>query len=666
MTALRLLVAALLLGTPPVHAEEATVALNFQDVELPVLARFVSEVTGRNLIVDDAVKGSVTVISPTRITPEEAWVVFQSVLQVNGFATVPSGAFTKIVPTRDAREGALPSLGGAGAPDQLVTSVLSLEHASVDAVAPTLQPLVSKDGLLTPYPPTNRLIVVDAASNVRRLTTLLRDLDKPSTAASVDSVGLRFASAEKLASRLAATFGPDGLQVVPEPRTNRLLLSGDPGLVARGRALAESLDTPQPRGSTRVRVYQLRYARAESMVRVLSRILGLPAPPEPPRQPRGSGIVRHERERMDALQYQEPGVRAAANTDIEPEPEPVSIGTAPGPAVTLEAPVRITADPDTNALVVSASLEDWKTLKEVIAELDVRRRQVFVEAIILEATVDKTRELGIEFRGTTSLDGGIGLGQVNLGRLGPAAVDPTGLSGLVLAAASNETITLPNGLEVPAHLALLRALETQTDLDILSAPNLVTTDNEEAEIIVGRNIPFVASRATDATNLSNLFTTIERYDVGITLRLLPRITADDYVHLQIFEEVSDIDRSALLQELVGDPEQDLGPITTVRSASTMIGARDGQTVIIGGLLADTIRHDERRVPFLADVPVLGNLFKSRDDRRVKTNLIVFLTPHVVDADWQMADLGKEQRRRMPADVRRNPLMNEPSWEGPSR
>jgi general secretion pathway protein D len=400
------------------------------------------------------------------------------------------------------------------------------------------------------------------------------------------------------------------------------------------------------------------------MVRVLSRILGLPAPPEPPRQPRGSGIVREERERIGAM-YEEPGVRPI-NAEVEPEPEPASIGTAPGPAVALEAPVRITADPDTNALVVSASLEDWKTLSEVIGELDVRRRQVFVEAIILEATVDKTRELGIEFRGTTPIDGGIGLGQVNLGRLGPAAADPTGLSGLVLAAASNEKITLPNGLEVPAHLALLRALETQTDLDILSAPNLVTTDNEEAEIIVGRNIPFVASRATNATNLDNLFTTIERYDVGITLRLLPRITADDYVHLQIFEEVSDIDRSTLLQEITGDPEQQLGPITTVRSASTMIGARDGQTVIIGGLLSDTIRHDERRVPFLADIPVLGNLFKSRDDRRMKTNLIVFLTPHVVDADWQMADLGKQQRRRMPADVRRNPLMHEPSWEGPSR
>jgi general secretion pathway protein D len=661
MTALRLLLVTLPLLAHGAFAEEATVALNFQDVELPVLARFVSEVTGRNLIVDDAVQGTVTVISPTRITPEEAWVVFQSVLQVNGFAAVQSGAFTKIVPVRDAREDALPALGGASAPDQLVTSVLSLRHANVATVAPALQPLVSKDGLLTPYPATNRLIVVDSASNVRRLTALLQDLDAPSTAASVDAVALRFASAEKLASRLAATFGADGLQVVPEPRTNRLLLSGDPGAVGRARALVETLDVAQPRGSTRVRVYQLRYARADSLVRVLSHILGLPAPPAPPPRPRGSSILRSEQQRMDG--YPETNGVVHAKAEEEPAPEPASIGTGSG--VTLESPVRITADPDTNALVVSASLEDWKTLRQVIEELDVRRRQVFVEAIILEASIDKTRDLGIELRGATTLDGGVGFGQVNLGSLGPASADPTGLAGLILAAASNQKVRLPSGVEVPAHTALLHALETTTDLNVLSAPNLVTTDNEEAEIIVGRNIPFVASRATDATNLSNLFTTIERHDVGITLRLTPRITADDYVHLELFEEVSDIDRSDLLRDLVGDPQQ-LGPTTTIRSASTMIGARDGQTVVIGGLLADTIRRDERRVPFLADVPVLGNLFKSTEDRRVKTNLIVFLTPHVIDSDWQMADVGEHQRARMPADARRNPLLHTPSWEGPAQ
>ena len=342
------------------------------------------------------------------------------------------------------------------------------------------------------------------------------------------------------------------------------------------------------------------------------------------------------------------------------QPEPVSTGT--GAAIPLEAPVRVTADPATNTLVISATPADWQTLQGVIGDLDVRRRQVFVEAIVLEATTDKLRQLGIELRGATELGGStIGFGQVNLSALGPAALDPTSLPGLLLAAASSRTVRLPNGQEVPAFTALLTALENQSDVDVLSAPNMVTTDNEEAEIVVGRNVPFVASRATSSSNLSNLFTTVERRDVGITLRLTPRITADDFVHLTLFEEVSDID--PIPNPAIGDPNL-VGPTTTIRSASTVVGAHDAQTVVIGGLLADTVRVDERGVPYLKDVPVLGNLFKRDDTRRVKTNLLVFLTPHVISSDRQMADNSLRERARMPARLRRSPLLRGRSWQAP--
>src|SRR5262249_48295484 len=217
------------------------------------------------------------------------------------------------------------------------------------------------------------------------------------------------------------------------------------------------------------------------------------------------------------------------------------------------------------------------------------------------------------------------------------------------------------GERVPAYTLLLTALETQSDVDVLSAPNMVTTDNEEAEIVVGRNVPFLASRATSASNRPNLFTTIERRDVGITLRLTPRITAEDFVHLTLFEEVSDID--PIPNPAVGDPNQ-VGPTTTVRSASTVVGAHDSQTVVIGGLLADTVRLDERGVPFLKDVPVLGNLFKRDENHRVKTNLLVFLTPHVIASDQQMAENSLRERERMPARLRRSPILRGPSWHGP--
>src|SRR5438093_1509092 len=392
---------ALALAASAPAAEEATVALNFQDVELPVLARFVSEVTGRNFIVDDRVRGKVTIISPTRITPDEAYLVFQSVLQLKGFTTVPSGAFTKIVPAREA------VASGARRGDEVVTRILPLRHADAGGLVPVLQPLVSKDGLLTAYPPTNSLVVVDAGGNVERLGGLVADLDVPSSERATEVVTLRFAPADETARRLRDALGGQALRVTADARP-----------------------------------------------------------------------------------------------------------TAPA-AIPLAAPVRLTADPATNSLIVSATPADWETLRGVIEQLDVRRRQVFVEAIILEATAEKTRALGVEFRVGATDDGHQGLAQANLGTLAGALVDPTSLPGLILAAASNQKVKLPNGQEVPAHTVLLTALQTDSDVNVLSAPNIITTDNEEAEIVVVRNVPFVASRATSASNLANLFTTVERHDVGI-------------------------------------------------------------------------------------------------------------------------------------------------------
>jgi general secretion pathway protein D len=333
------------------------------------------------------------------------------------------------------------------------------------------------------------------------------------------------------------------------------------------------------------------------------------------------------------------------------------VAAAAGTAEALEAPVRLTADPATNALIVSATPQDWETLRAVVETLDIPRRQVFVEAIIVEATVDRARALGVEFRATTDLGEYGGLAQANLGALASAATDPTSLPGLLLAAASNRTVRLPDGREVPAQTFLLTALEADSDVNVLSAPNIVTTDNEEAEIVVGRNVPFIASRATSASNLENLFTTIERHDVGVMLRLRPQITADDFVRLTLFEEVSDVE-----EVTIGGSDPNLvGPTTTIRSASTAIAARDGQTVVIGGLLSDSRREREQRVPYLGRIPVIGSFFRRNNGRLTKTNLLVFLTPHILASAEQMADNSLRQRGRMPKAVRESPALR---WNDP--
>jgi general secretion pathway protein D len=579
---------------------------------------------------------------------------------VKGFTTVPSGAFVKIVPAREA----VPTEGRGG--EEVITRILPVQHAEAAGLVSVLQPLVSKDGLLTAYPPTNSLIVVDSGANVERLTGLLGDLDVPSSAGALEVVALRFAPADELARRVRDALAAPGeerggLRVAADERTNTLVLRGAPDEVRRARTIVARLDQAPPPGSTRVNVYHLRYADAESLARVLARLVGLPVPPPPPPRPRGSSFMRSL-----ARPSAERGYDEGSLGGPPPPAAPVSAEASPAgaAAIPLQAPVRITADPATNALIVSATPEDWETLRGVIEQLDVRRRQVFVEAIILEATVEKTRSLGVEFQAGGQLDSARGLAQTNLSVLASAVADPTSLPGLVLAAVSNKTVRLPNGDEVPAHTLLLTALQADSDLNVLSAPNIITTDNEEAEIVVGRNVPFVATRATSATNLENLFTTIERHDVGITLRMTPQITADDFVRLTLFEEVSDIDLAAS----IGDPTQN-GPTTTIRSASTAVGARDGQTLVIGGLLADTLRGVTRAVPYLGRLPVLGTLFRHDDLRRVKTNLLVFLTPHIVGSDEQMAANSLRERERtraaMPRGLRDRRELTGPSWQAPA-
>jgi general secretion pathway protein D len=410
-------------------------------------------------------------------------------------------------------------------------------------------------------------------------------------------------------------------------------------------------------------VYPLRYADAASLVRVLATLLGLPPVPAPPPAPHGSSFMRTAARQAAGRGYD-------GQIGEPPPVPPATLEATPagaGTGMPLEAPIRVTADPATNALVVSATPADWETLRPVIEQLDVRRRQVFVEAIILEATLEKTRALGVDFRLAGATGDAVGLVQGNVSpppSLLSTSANPSSVAGLLLAAASNKMVRLPSGEEVPAQALLLTALETESDVNLLSAPTLVATDNEEAEIIVGQNVPFVASRATSSSNLENLFTTIERQDVGITLRLTPQITGDDFVRLTLFQEVSDI----VPGTDVGRRAEDLGPTTTVRSASTAVAARNGQTVVIGGLLADAVRSAERRVPFFGRIPVLGAFFRWDDDRRQKTNLLVFLTPHVLTSDEQVATRALAERERMraalPPGRRQQPALAGPSWRPP--
>lgn len=663
--------------------EQQRVAMNFQDVDIPVLARFVSELTSKNFIVDEKVRGKVTVISPTKVTPTEAYTIFQSVLQVKGFTTVPSGGVIKIVPSKDAKQAGLPtvyngSLAAAG--DEFITRLVPLHHVAAADMASTLQPMVAADGLVLAYAPTNSLILTDSAFNVRRLLGIVEELDVEGHERTTEVIPLKYAIAADLAKKIEEIMkeqeSPDtprvaprirststavtsltsptsvsvaqAVRVLPDERTNSLIVMCSPIELKTVRQIVSRLDVPLPPGTSKIHVYSLKYANAEELLPVLAELIGSKSNTTSSfdTSRRDRRYRRSERFHSEDNRFRR-GMndRYSSSPPAAPTPRPQGVS---GSTPEFTSEVQITADPATNSLLISAAQQDFETLRRVIEKLDVRRKQVYVEAIILEVNIEKARELGIELQYAFSINGeGVGIGRTNLKDLNSAVKDPASLSGLLLAAASNKTVELPDGTRIPAQMALLRAAQNTTGLNVLSAPTLLSADNQEAEILVGQNVPFLASRATDTANLNNLFATVEREDVGITLRLTPQISEGQTVRLDVYEEVS-----AIVPTTVGDPNL-LGPTTSVRSASTTVVAKSGQTVVIGGLISDNSTQQRSAVPYLDDIPVLGNFFRSDKNSTSKINLLIFLTPHIVTDDVEIAQRSTTERDRFRETLKEN-------------
>jgi len=693
-------------GSPPASAPNPLrsndlVVMDFQDVEIGTLVKFVSEITGKNFLLDDKVKGKVSVISPSKITVEEAYRVFQSVLQVKGFTLVDTGPVVKIIAIKDVKGSGLPVGTDTTTPSEAyVTQLVPLEHLEAQAAAQLLQPLVSRDGLISAYAPTNSLIVVDSETNIARLVELILALDVPGQERTVEVMPLRHAFAGDVAAILREAIeddsagargggttsnvpgvgstattkpasggrGASGVRVVPDERSNSIIVIGNQLEIRQAYTLVAKLDRPLPKGTGRINVYYLRHADATELVQVLAELVGTTTSTVPRQILPGRAVTEGggrygsggQRTATGSQSLGDFGRSVTSRQGTGGLPGTGRGASAPGvaggvqsagsggPAVEFESGVRVTADPATNSLVISAAPQDYATLREVIDQLDIPRRQVLVEAIIFEVSMTRARQLGIELQGGASVGGvGTALGRVNFRNLNPltSAVgdgDLTGigsLSGLLGALISNQSIVLSDGTKVPAGIALVSALEADPDINVLSAPTILTTDNEEAEIVVGKNVPFVTSRSTNETNLANTFSQVDRRDVGITLRLTPQISEGDTVRLLIFQEVSDLIPTSQVEVL------QLGPTTTVRSATTSVVVQDSQTVAIGGLISDKLTTSQQGVPYLSDIPVLGNFFKFDDKSKEKINLIILLTPRILRNPSSLTSLTENERER---------------------
>lgn len=598
-------------------AAEEKFNLDFKDIELPALVQVISEVTGRNFVYDETVKGSVTVSSPLELSRDEAYNLFLTVLGVKGFTVVPSGKIHKIVAIRDAKENTLP-VGGWGGGEQYVTRMIPLRNADATLMATTvLPPLLPKTSHIAAFAPANALLITDSAANIERLAGIVDELDRASTIDQIEVIPLHNAMAEEVAKianqvlsqgaatsprargRAAQPAGGDGSRVLPYTATNVLVVLASGDDIAGIRSLIDRLDQKPSQQRSHINVYYLENADAEALAKTLSETLNKIMPTA--------------------------GATAAA-------------GQPPAAAPTSDS-VGIIADKPTNSLVINATPADYEIIAGIIKQLDIKRKQVFVEALILELSMDATKDLGASLQGgidvgsdsvifgTSNLNGGpVNLGSLNPNESGVPSLLTQSINGILLGGLFNPITTVINGQEVtiPALSALIDLSKTDSDVNILSAPRLLTSDNEEAEIIVGSNVPIITNRLTDTggTGLAQSVS-VERMDVALTLRFTPQITEGDQVRLQVSQEITDLAASN-----VGNVDQ-VGPTLTKRSVRNTVLAQNGRTVILGGLIGTNLQKTTSKTPFLGDIPVLGWLFKRERTEEKKTNLLVFITPKII-------------------------------------
>jgi general secretion pathway protein D len=626
-----------------------------------------SELTGKNFLVDDKVRGKVTIIAPQPVTVDEAYQVFLSILEIQGFTIVPQGPITKIIPTRDVKDSPIPTTTDPDFPlqatsDAFVTQLLPLKYADANEIRGLLSPLVSKESSLLAYTPTNTLILTETFSNLARLKKIIDALDVEAPAATLKVRPLKHAAAEQLATAVQSALealaassrtgesaaagaapptpqqqprrsrtptqstgqpGTDrGPRIIPDTRTNSLVIIATREDLQTAENIITQLDIPTPEGRGQIHVYYLAHAKAEELAQVLTAQAGEMTRPTTPGQPGDADSPLRTGTGTTGTRTGTTGARTGTLGTRTTAP-----GTRSGVTTgTTASGITITADKPTNSLVITAPPEAYAILKEIIQKLDIRRAQVLVEGLIAEVSLQKTLQLGVEWRVIDDPDGGLQVFGSSTGSESTGIINSitanllTGLTtpGFLIGALRN-TISI-NGTDIANIPVILRAFQGDTDVNILSAPNLLTTDNEEAEIIIGEQRPFLRSEQdTPSGGVVSTSRTFEFRDTGITLRITPQISQGRTVRLLLFLEVTRF-----------ISESEVGAITTTkRTARTTLIVDDSQTIVIGGLIQDENNDAKTQVPCLGNVPVLGWAFKQTSGRRGKTNLLIFITPHIV-------------------------------------
>ncbi len=611
--------------------------LDFNKADIIDIVKFISELTCKNFIIPDNLRqGKITIMSPEPVSAEEVYKAFLSALEVNKITIVPAGKYLKLMGQRESISSTIPTVVGDEKypiDDRMVTKIIRVKNVDPNTLLPTLKQLASKDGDIFLYQPTSALIISDTGNNLHRLEKIMEELDRPGFVQEIHLYQLTYAVASQMAEKLTNIFDVKGGQsnapapsfkpaqaqvkhqapagekesdegtkiskIIADDRTNKLII------IATGKSFKDivevikKLDVPVA-GEGQVHVYYLQYADADQLANTLSQLAQ--------------------------------GYKGAKTSGPRPAtPAPAAKGAS---AELFQGEIKITADKSTNSLLIIANQNDYKSLIKVIEKLDVRRRQVFVEAVIMEVSLDKRKSAGLAFNAGMGMEydgqkfpvfAGTMLGGLNSLVLEPSSLAQLGgfVSGAQGPPVEGVELGGSTKISLPSFGVILRALQANSDVNVLSTPHILTTDNEDAEILVGQNIPYQAgfTSSLGGTNLTSWtpIVSIQRQDVALKMKIKPQINQSDYVKLHIEQEVSEVAGT--------DPV--LGPTTTKRSAKTVVVVKDQQTVAIGGLMRDNQSVSISKVPILGDIPIIGWLFKNKDTKTTKTNLLLFLTPYII-------------------------------------
>jgi general secretion pathway protein D len=592
---------------PAAAAPEGKLVMNMRDADIRSLIQWVADVTGKNIVVHKDVQGTVTVLSAEPVTPEQAYQVFLATLDVHGFAAIDDGSAIKIVPASMANASNPPIGQGSAAHGETIVSVIRANNVPAEKLATNLRPLVPQTAMLTAYPETNSLIVASSASNVQRVNELVRMLDQGGNL-QFETIRLQHANAQdvernlgQLIPGLAGAEGYKFVNLAVDTRTNTILLGGEPANRRQVRNIIASLDQEVAGGNTDV-IY-LKYVQAEEMLAILK------------------GIA-------EALQDGGGGGGGQGGG-----------GGAPAPKVSIEA------SKSTNALIINAPPAIVAKMRSIVGQVDVRRPQVLVEALVVEVSDDDAKDLGVSWVTSLGDDNPLDDGQIGVNTLGSALGNGT------ITDDDGKTLFRPGGGLTLGYFqngdlkAVLRALAGSTKTNVLSNPTIVALDNEEAELLVGQNVPFKTGEAlTEGTTSANPFTTIERQDIGLKLVIKPQINqAAETITLDLKQSTEAIVNSADVTE---DQTSDI--ITRKRSIMTKALIKDQQTLVIGGLIEDREDITRSMVPILGNIPLVGHLFGSTSKNKSKVNLVVFIHPTILKDEEQMASITRQRYEAMRA------------------